>query len=319
MTTSGTISFSRNRDQIIGDALLLAGVIDENETPSSNMVNKANANLNAMVKHWQGTGTYIWAMAEAALFLQPSQVRYVLGSGTSDHCTESFVQTTLSAAAASGATSLSVTAITGMASADYLGVQLDDGSFQWTTINGAPSGTTVVPTAALTGAAASGNVVITYTTNIARPLKVVSARRFNFVSGIDTPLMIDSREEYFDLPLKTGPGVPNIVFYDRRGGANSTGAFYTWQREATVTDCIKFTWQRPIQDFNVAADDPDLPQEWIQTIVFNLAEILALSYGHVKRLELIEPRAARYLGAMMWNEKELEDISFYPDLRNMRR
>jgi hypothetical protein len=44
--------------------------------------------------------------------------------------------------------------VTGVATTYNIGVQLDDGTFQWTTVNGAPSGFTVTLTAVLTDSAA---------------------------------------------------------------------------------------------------------------------------------------------------------------------
>jgi hypothetical protein len=44
--------------------------------------------------------------------------------------------------------------VTGVATTYNIGVQLDDGTFQWTTVNGAPSGSTVTLTAVLTDSAA---------------------------------------------------------------------------------------------------------------------------------------------------------------------
>ena len=314
MSTSGVYTFSRNRDQLITDALLLANIIDEDETPSSSMMDKANASLNAMVKHWQGTGVYIWTMAEATLFLQKTQTSYTLSSTSSDHATESFTETTLSAAAASGASTFTVTSATGLVAAQYLGIELDSGSWQFTTISSVVS-TTVTPAAVLTGAAASGNRVIAYTTKIVRPLEITAARRYNFDSAIDTPIDVEDRETYFDEPNKTNSGTVNLIFYDRRGGANATGILRTWQSPSTIDDAIKFTWKRPIQDFSVAADDPDLPQEWIETIVYNLGARLALSYGNATRLQLIGPMAKQNLDEMRWNEKELGTVSFAPDMR----
>lgn len=315
MSTSGTVTFSRNRDQLITDALVLAGIIDEDETPSSGMLDKAAASLNAMVKHWQGTGLYIWVMSDATLFVQADQVRYTLGSGSSDHAAGTFTQTALSAAASNGATTITVDSISGISASDNIGVQVDDGTIHWTTVSGSPSGSTITLTTGLDDSASDGAVVVAYTSNINRPIEIVAARRFNFISGLDTPIEIIDRETYFDLPNKTSAGVPNALFYDRRGGANSTGYLYFWQPESAPTDAVKFTYKRPIEDFSAAANDPDLPQEWIETIVYNLAARLCISYGRPQRLAVIGPLAKQNLDEMKWNERELETISFAPDLR----
>ncbi len=126
MSTSGSYSHTRNRDQIIGDALRKIGAIASGETPDSQTVDDAAAALNGMVRHWQGIGIHIWTMAEATLFLQADQVQYTLSSTSTDHCTESYVQTTLTADKATSSTALPLTSTTGMTAADYIGIQVDD-------------------------------------------------------------------------------------------------------------------------------------------------------------------------------------------------
>lgn len=71
------------------------------------------------------------------------------------------VATTLSGAAAEGASVVAVTSGTGMAIGDWFTVALDDGSIHVTTIAGIVGGT-VTLTTALGGAAASTNVVKAY-------------------------------------------------------------------------------------------------------------------------------------------------------------
>jgi hypothetical protein len=313
MSTSGTSTYSRNRDQIIKAAARKVGAIEAGETPDSEVVTDFTEALNAWVKHEQGRGNLIWTTAEATLFLQADQTRYVLGA--TDHATESFVQTTLSAAGASGATSVSITSASGMSASDNVGVVLADGSIHWTTISGAPS-TTLTIASGLASAASSGALVFAYTTRIVRPLRIMSARRYNFASAIDTPIAVEDRDTYFDLPNKTGAGMPNLIFYDRRGGANSTGLLHTWQPLETVTEAIKFTWARPIQIFGAASDDQDFPDEWVQTLIFNLAVVMAPEFNvPEQRLARLQNMADKYLAEMTWNEAELGGFSMIPDFQ----
>lgn len=316
MSTSGTYTFSRNRDQLLGRALRLAGAFASGETPNSQAITDAAEALNAMVKHWQGTGIHIWRTTECAVFLQADQTRYEMGSTSSDHATEAFTQTSLSADAANGASSVSVSSATGIASGYYIGVQVDDGSFHWTTVNGAPSGTTVSLTTALDDSATSGAIVLVYQTKLVRPLGVISARRYNLASGIDTPISLFDRVEYQELPNKTSSGVVNAVFYDRRGGANATGYLYTWQPNSSPEYCLKMTVARPIQDFSAAGNDADLPQEWIEAIVWNLAANLAIEYDAPdSKLIRLQNKAAQLLSEVNWFEKELVSFQVVPDLR----
>ncbi|MDO8969906.1 MAG: hypothetical protein Q7U74_04400, partial [Saprospiraceae bacterium] len=71
--------------------------------------------------------------------------------------------TTLSANASGGDVTITVASITGIASGDIIGVKLNTGLYHFTTVNGAPAGSTVTLTAALPGTgvvATSGNAVV---------------------------------------------------------------------------------------------------------------------------------------------------------------
>lgn len=316
MSTSGTYTHGRNRDQILIRALRLAGAFASGEPPDSQAITDAAETLNAMVKHWQGTGIHIWRTTEAAVFLQADQVRYELASTSTDHATENFTQTTLAAAADDGAISVVLSSVTGVVNGYNIGIQVDDGSFHWTTVNGAPAGTTVTLTAVLDDSASAGAVVIVYQTKLVRPLSIISARRFNLASAIDTPMDIFDRIEYQELPNKTNSGTPNAVFYDRRGGANSTGYLYIWQPNSSPEYCLKLTVARPIQDFTAPGNDPDFPQEWIDAIVWNLAEELAVEYDAPDtKFAKIQQKAAQKLAEVNWFEKELVSFQVVPDMR----
>lgn len=314
MSTSGTVTFSRNRDQLIASALRKISAFESGETPDAQSVQDASDALNAMIKHWQGNGIEIWTTQEAILYPQLSQVRYTLGSSSTDHVTPVDAETTLTSAAALGASTISVASVTGIATAYNIGVQLDDGTFQWTTVNGAPSGLTVTLTATLTDSAASGNSVVAYQTALVRPLKIISARRSNLISNIDVPLMEMDRIEYQEMPNKTTTGAVNSFYYDRRGGTNTTGLLYLWPAPASTDEVIKITVARPVQDFTVAGDDADLPQEWIRALEWGLADEIADEYDvpEPKRTR-IERRAAQYLAEANWWERELISFQLVPD------
>lgn len=315
MATSGTYTHNRNRDAIIKRAARLVSAIAAGEEPDAATVTDFSDALNDWALHQQTHGVNIWTVGEATLFPQLDQVRYTLSSTSTDHATESFVQTTLSADEASGQTVLSITSVTGISDNDYIGIVLDDGTIHWSTVNGAP-GATVTIDNALASAAASGNRVFAYTTKLVRPLKILSARSYNFTSLIDTPIDEFDRIEYQELPNKTSEGSVNGYFYDRRGGANASGLLYLWQEPDSVDEAIKFTFARPIQDFAAASNDADFPREWFQTLVFNLANVMKVEYDVPEpRSSRIEKMAAQYLADVEWWERELTEVQFVPARR----
>lgn len=279
MATSGVSTFNATRDQIILAALRKLQAISATETAvNPTLITNCAFQLNAMVKSLNATGLHIWTEEEATIFLQPGQVSYTLGGTTTDNATGSYTATTLSAAASSGATSVSVASATGFGASFFVGVVLASGSIYWTTQNGAASGTTVTLTAGLTGAANAGAAVYVYQTQIVRPLRVVGARRYNLASGIDTMMTPIARLDYRNLPNKTATGVPTQIFYDPRGGANTQGVVSVWPAPSDATNAVKVTWWRPIQDFVNSGNNPDLPPEWIDALIWNLARKLWVEF-----------------------------------------
>ncbi len=77
-------------------------------------------------------------------------------------------KTTLTADAASGATSLTVASIAGFANGNQISIEQDNGVYKTTTISGAPSGTTIVLAAGLTFKASANHPV--YNTYASAPL-----------------------------------------------------------------------------------------------------------------------------------------------------
>lgn len=316
MATSGTVTFGRNRDQLIKSAFRKINAFESGETPDAESMNDAAEALNAMVKHWQATGINIWTTQEAIVFPQLDQNTYTLASTSTDHATESYTETELTADAISGATTITVDAITGISTTYNIGVQVDDGTLHWTTVNGAPSGSTVTLTAGLDDSATAGNLVVVYQTKLVRPLKIISARRYNFSSAIDTPLFEMDRVEYQEMPNKTTGSTVNAYFYDRRGGKNSSGFLYLWPTPSTVDEAIKMTVARPIEDFSAAGNDPDLPQEWIRAIEWNLADEIADEYDVPEpKRSRIAAKAKAFLDEVVWFERELTEVRFEPDMR----
>lgn len=271
MTTSGTSGFNYGRDQIIKAALRKLGVINASETPSAQLITDCSDALNIMVKALNATGLHIWTEEEAIVFLQSGQASYTLGGTTTDNATGLYTATTLASGAGSGSTAIVVTSATGFGASYFVGVVLASGAVSWSTQNGAASGTTVNLNTGLTGAANPGAAVYVYQSQITRPLRVVGARRFNLTSSIETMMTPLSRLDYRNMPNKTSTGVPTQYFYDPRGGANTQGILSVWPAPSDATSAVKMTWWRSIQDFTTAANQPDLPQEWIRALIWNLA------------------------------------------------
>ena len=178
MTTSGSVDFSSTRSNLIEDALRKCGVLREGVSASANQLTTGARALNIWIKSPHTDGIPLWAIKEGAVLPIAGTSSVTLGP-SGGHAATTWVHTQLASAGASGATSITVDSITGISASDNIGVELDDGTTHWTTVSGAPSGTTVVLATGLASAAAVDSHVYTYTSKTVRPLKIVQASWFD--------------------------------------------------------------------------------------------------------------------------------------------
>jgi hypothetical protein len=306
MAVSGTNTFSQTRNDIINRALSILGAKTRGRALTAEEVNEASDALNLFVKGLKSEGVYLWKYSEGTLFLTVGQESYVL-NGSTANATESFTQTTTSAAALSGATSIVVTSATGFTAGYFVGVMKDDGDIFWTTI-ASVAGTTINLSNALTDDVSSAATVYVYQTKITRPESITSARRRDS-SSYDTVLSELARSDYFNLSQKTVSGQPTQFYYDKQ---LSSGTFYLYQAPSDATNTIKFTFQKMFFDFTNGTDNPDFPIEWAETLAFGLASRLTYDYETNKtKAELIKRTADEMLRNLKGYDRE-DSVYFVP-------
>lgn len=311
MATSSTYSFSINLSDIIEDAYEICGAYDPYETIDANDYMVAKRKLNLMVKSMMQEGLHLWAMQEATLFVSPGESTYNLGP-TGTHCTNSYVNTTLSTAEATSSTSIGLMSFTGMAASDNIGIVLDSGSIHWTTISGAPGATTTI-TDGLPGTAGAGNAVFAYTNKIQRPLRIIKdSAYYHSISNNDIPITMVSRTEYSQVPNKTNRGKIIKAFYDPQ---LLVGVMKLWLTPDLATDVLRFSYERPIQDFNDISDEPDFPIEYGECLSYGLAARLSPGLGVPPTMfGIIKGEAEQKLEMALGFDRENVSISFEPDL-----
>lgn len=314
MATSGSFDHTVSTNEIIRDALLTIQAIGGHQDVPGDMYNDSRRFLNGIVKLWQKKRINIWAQLECYVFVAPTAESYLLGSAATDAewCTvDDFIGTTAAVAASSGASTITVASDEGLTDGDRIGVELDDGTRQWTTINGTPAANVVTLTAALTDDVSIGNTVYTYTARPQRPLRVIHARRRPTYTGSDVPIDIEAHKEYFDQPQKSSSGSMNFVYYKPE---LVSGRLYIWQRPSTVKELLGLTVERALADMDTTADEPDFPIEWQLPLVTNLAKMLEPQYGQLdggRRAELRQDADRMYLEAQL-GDAEMESMYIRP-------
>lgn len=281
MTTTASYDFALTRDNLLSLAHQHIGALGEGETLTTSQVTESALLLNMIVKLRASMGMPIWALKRG--FVLP--FTGMSSIATDSHVVANYDTTTLSVAVAASATSLTVTSITGFVNGDQIGIELTNGDVQWTTINGVPSGTTIIITTGLTSAAASGNRIYGYTASserVSKPLRITQADRLDVSAGTSVEIKRYSRYDYFNLSSRQVEGSPIGLFYDWGSTSNTAldnGSIFIWPRFPDGKSVIEFTYQRQFQDFDSSSDNPDFPQAFYLPLMLELAALLGPKFG----------------------------------------
>jgi hypothetical protein len=314
VATSNSSDFNATRDEIIKAAYRKLNVIRWTQTPNAQLITDGAFALNSVVKHLQARGIHVWTVTEATLFPQPGQVQYAVSNASgSDHITQSFVSTAIATAASSGASTVTVDSDTGISDGDYIGIVVDDGTVHWTTVNGTPASDVITLTDVLDDSAAVDQKVYAYTTKIVRPLKIVNARWIDSDTLLESPTIeMMARLDYRRLPNKTQAGSVTQMFYDAQ---LTTGQAFLWHVPSVFEGYVNFTWHRPIEDFDAAGNNPDLPQEWIRTLIWLTAMEMGPEFTVPEATwNRVVTMAASSLDDMEGWDRENEPVDLQPDM-----
>jgi hypothetical protein len=117
-----------------------------------------------------------------------------------------------------------------------------------------------------------------YTLSTTLPLRIIEARYRDTSSPVsDLPMQPLTRDEYFTLPTKTATGTPTTFYLDPQ----VTGpVLYIWPLlSSATTESIRYTYQRRIEDVDDLTNNLDIPQEWLSTVGYCLADRILDDYG----------------------------------------
>lgn len=273
MATSGSTDYSVSRNDIINTALRRIGRLDPNVTPNSADVDTCAEALNELLKSWAAAfmGRQLYTIKRGFLFLQPSKTEYLVGP-SGDQATASYTEVAAQSTVSSNKIVLPNSA---WAAGQYIGMLNTDSESQWTTIASVSNSTTAVLTNTLTATVSTSGVVFVYTDKLERPLNI-SHIALAHHEGNDEEVSYMSKEKYNNIYTKTQTGDPTRYHYEPL----LTNGKVSLNYQATdFQDILKFDYQRPFEDFDAATDNPDLPQELIRALKWNLASEIGIEFG----------------------------------------
>ena len=292
MATSGSFNYSLTAAGLIAASYEDLGVVAPGVTVPTPLSTLALTRLNMLGKQLQGNsdmapGLKIHTRQRITLLLAKGQQTYTVGPASGDSRASTLMGRTTVATAYVSGTSLVVAANTdttsypgttiSMTSADFIGVQLDNGTIAYTTMNGTPGGTTVTLAGGLSSGAAVGNYVWWFTARAQRfpLLEAAVLRDANFN---DVPLQIYRQvQEYeYGVANKLADGTPTAIlvepmYLNTRIICNS--------QPTDVTKTIVMTVLYPAEDYDATTDDIAFPQEYLRFLSDELGFMLSRVVG----------------------------------------
>lgn len=281
-TTSGNISFNPSARQIIEEAFSLIRVGTNGEPLDAADAQQGMRTLNLMVKAWMADGLHLWTKEEGVLFLESGTPQYGLGGNTEARsCLYSDLTASwLTADALAGDSVITIDDPGEIENGAAIAVEIGGNLLQWNTVNGNPVGNLIRLTYPLDEDVSANAAVFSYSEKLVRPTRLLQARRRIFAPDRqdwnDIWLTILERPAYFEQPTKQQAGTETMIYYSPQ---LVTGLMYLWQAPSNETDLVLFTFERPLQDFTALTQTADFPQEWIETLAYNLAFRLAFKYS----------------------------------------
>lgn len=304
MALSNSFDFSLTAGEVFKEALENVGAIGVGDELDSQHVGSLTRAFNIQLKSKQVRALNLWTWKDAVLFLAPGETSYRLGA-SGDHATESYVQTTLAADAALGASTLTLTATAGMTNGDSIGIVLDDGTLFWTTIS-AVGGTDIA--VALTSAASSGNVVFSYTSKIERPLSIKDVRLLH-IDETERPCNVIPVSEYNGYPNKNVSS--EIVSVAHEPLMDNT-LLRVWPANTLATDVLKFSYKKPVDDIDNIEHNIYAPVDCYDAIVADFTARVAGRFGaSIAEQQNLERKAEKAF-AEVHDFEDDTSISFAP-------
>lgn len=135
-------------------------------------------------------------------------------------------------------------------------------------------------------------------------------------TGVDTPVIPWSRQDYINLPEKTTEGRPDRMFIDKQ---RDQIVLTFWPVPENSTDVITFNAVRKYEDSDTAADNADIPYQMYDAFAAGLAWRLAEKYAPP---ELEDKLAIKALAAFRKAQnavRERGDVRIVPESGSRRR
>lgn len=151
-----------------------------------------------------------------------------------------------------------------------------------------------------------------------KPLKVIQGfyRNNSVTPPIDVPLQILSKQEYNLLGSKQSQGVGNSIFYDLKKNYGILSVYLEPNAFVATNYNLHLVTQMPMNDLLYGQDVPDFPNEWMNCLLWNLCDQVAIDYQvPANHRQEFMAKAKLYKDQMTDFDVESTSTFFQPDMR----
>ena len=296
--------FEQTRNEIIKAALLKCRVGAVGEDLAADDLISSARELNAILKFWQTQGFHIWKLPEAVLFLRKGQNTYKLGTDEV-FCTNELNETKLSFQAFKGQNQVYLDKMPKVN--DFIGITLCCGGIFLTKITEI-NDKIIVLRDNLPNDACKCAKVYFYSENIKKPLKIVQARKER--SGSTIIMNFLEQEQFFKLVNYSEEGEPLNYSYMPK---IDYGELKIWHTPYDNQVIMRIIYEQEFKVLENSKDVPDVPDEWIEPLTWELAYRMSANYGlSLEERDWLKVQAKETLEQAKRFDQETGSFYIYP-------
>lgn len=252
MAVGTTADFNMTRNELCTLALRKVGALAEGEAVTAPQLADAIKALNMIIREEDSVGYHIWAIGPqpTTLTLVDDTFRYTSANGLATN----IVELTKVSYRDAGGEDYPVDILTHK--------QFENISNKFET--GCPRSVLLVEHRDL----ASRELIVVPT--------LTSVNTASGVVGTDALEYTCIRSHTADSKNKPVTGANYLLYWEQTG---SGGGVWATDTQYTAAQHLRYWYKRPLFDFDLSTDNPDMPQSWTRTLLYRLCSDLGDDYG----------------------------------------
>ncbi len=284
MAVSGSYNFVLDRVSLIDEAYSLAGIKDVTETLTAEETFDAVRSLNIVMKSLSLQGHRVFLFSDFVAFPKIGSSS-LLFPGCDFSLAKDFAKSTVFLPVSIGETSATLVSSAGFAIGNRIGL-FDGTVFEWKTI------TNIVGNVVTFSVAASKAYSVDSKVYGFKPLsyKLLKIEECTTRSGDDSRIGMNriTQKDWSRYSVPGSAGIPTNYFYR---ASHSSAELFFYPRVDREDVYFEIIGVNPFDDMDDANQNPSIPNELYDSLVYSLAARLAFKYGYISNSERLETKA----------------------------